>query len=144
MRTSADRATFQAAVRAAAIVFVLAWLFSDDVRAWVPVWVPIAVLLAAEVEFVVRGRREAPRHRSARVPPGPEDADLGFGELVADEHGVRFLPPPQGPPRRGRRLGWRIGTVVAGAIVAVAAHSGRAATWRTLATETRTGTEVRL
>jgi len=144
MRTSADRAAFQAAVRAAAIVVVVAWLFSDDVRAWVPVWVPIALLLAAEVEFVVRGRREAPRQRSARVPPGPEDADLGFGELVEDEHGVRLLPPPERPERRGRRLGWLIGTVVAAAIVALAAHSDRAATWTALSTETRTGTEARL
>ena len=144
MRTSVDRATFQAAVRAAAIVFVVAWLFSDDVRAWVPVWAPIAVLLAAEVEFVVRGRREAPRLRSARVPPGPEDADLGFGELIEDEHGVRFVPPPERPERRSRRLGWLIGAVAAAAIVVLAAHSDRAATWTALSTETRTRTEARL
>src|SRR5512143_3623082 len=88
-----DRATFQSAIRAAALVFVAAWLFSDGVRAWVPVWVPILVLLAAEVEFVVRGRRED-RRPGARVPPGPEDADLGFGELVEDEDGIWYLPPP--------------------------------------------------
>jgi len=143
MRERIDRATFQAAVRAAALVFVAAWLFSDGVRAWVPVWAPIAVLLAAELEFVVRGRREPPR-AAGRVPPGPEDADLGFGELVEDEEGIRFLPPPARPRRRRRRrLAWLAGGLLAGVVVALAARSDRAATWAALPAGARARAEAR-
>ena len=62
MRHELDRGTLQSSIRAAALVFVVAWLFSDDLRAWIPVWLPIVILLAAEVEFVLRGRTERPRH----------------------------------------------------------------------------------
>ena len=109
MRYHVDRGTVQASIRAAALVFVVAWLFSDDLRAWIPVWLPIVVLLAAEVEFVLRGRSEQPRRESRRVAPGPEDADLGFGEIVEDEDGIRFLPPPARPERRRRRVAWAVG-----------------------------------
>src|SRR4029078_8321960 len=106
MWENADRATVQAAFRAAALVVVLAWLFSDDVRAWVPIWVPIVLLLAAELEFVFRGRRKAPRPAPPSMTPGPEDADLGFGEVAEATDGIRSLPPPARPERRGRRRGW--------------------------------------
>src|SRR4029079_12024897 len=92
MWENADRATLQAAVRAVAIVVVVAWLFSDDLRAWVPVWVPIVLLLAAEIEFVLRGRREAPRAATPRVPPGADAARRGVGEIVEDDEGIRFVP----------------------------------------------------
>ena len=82
----------------------------DDLRAWIPVWLPIAVLLAAEVEFVLRGRRGARGQRPLGASrPGPEDADLGFGELVEDEDGIRFVPPPARPVRARRRLAWFVG-----------------------------------
>ncbi len=139
-----DRATLQSAVRAAAIVFVVAWLFSDDVRLWVPVWAPIAVLLAAEIEFVVRGRRDEPRRTVGRIPPGPEDADLGFGELVEDEDGLRFVPPPARSNRQGRRLGWLVGAALAAVVVFFAVRSDRAATWTALSADTRARTEARL
>ena len=143
MRERVDRATFQSAVRAAALVFVAAWLFSDGVRAWVPVWVPILVLLAAEVEFVVRGRREEQLAAGGRVPPGPEDADLGFGELVEDDDGIRFLPPPARPERRHRRLGWLVGGLLAAVVVALAVRSDRAATWAAVPTQARARAEAR-
>ncbi|HEX6724409.1 MAG TPA: hypothetical protein VF073_04125 [Gaiella sp.] len=143
MWETADRATLQAAVRAAALVVVVAWLFSDDVRAWVPIWVPIVLLLAAEIEFVLRGRREAPRPATPRVPPGPEDADLGFGEIVEEEDGIRFLPPPARPQRRGSRLGWIVGAVIAAAVVFVAVRSDRSATWSALSDDARTTAEAR-
>ena len=142
MRERVDRATFQSAVRAAALVFVAAWLFSDGVRAWVPVWVPILVLLAAEVEFVVRGRREE-QQSSGRIPPGPEDADLGFGELVEDEDGLRFVPPPARPERRHGMLGWLVGGLLAAAVVALAVRSDRAATWTALPADARARAEAR-
>ena len=87
-----DRTAVQTAVRVAAVVFVVAWLFVEALRDVVPFWLPFAVLLAAEVEFVVRGRREVPPPRGRRIPPGPEDADLGFGELVEEEDGLPLHP----------------------------------------------------
>ena len=143
MWENADRATLQAAVRAAALVVVLAWLFSADVRAWVPVWIPVALLLAAEIEFVLRGRREAPRPTTPRVPPGPEDADLGFGELVEDEDGLRFVPPPARPERRSRRRGWLVGAALAAVVVFFAVRSDRAATWGALPGDARARAEAR-
>jgi len=143
MRYELDRETVQASVRAAALVFVVAWLFSDDLRAWIPVWLPIVVLLAAEAEFVLRGRREHPRQAVRRAPPGPEDADLGFGELVEDEDGIRFLPPPARPVRARRRGAWVVGAVVAAAIVALAVRSDRAATWQALSSDARARAEKR-
>lgn len=143
MRYEVDRGTVQASVRAAAVVFVVAWLFSDDLRAWIPVWLPVVVLLAAEVEFVLRGRRERPSQVGRRIAPGPEDADLGFGELVEDEDGIRFLPPPARPERAARRVAWVVGAVLAAAIVALAVRSDRAATWQALSSETRTRAEAR-
>ena len=143
MRYELDRETVQASVRAAALVFVVAWLFSDDLRAWIPVWLPIAVLLAAEVEFVLRGRRERAGRAARRVTPGPEDADLGFGELVEDEDGIRFVPPPARPVRARRRVAWFVGGVLAAAVVALAVRSDRAATWQALSSETRARAEAR-
>ena len=143
MWENADRATLQAAVRAVAIVVVVAWLFSDDLRAWVPVWVPIVLLLAAEIEFVLRGRREAPRPATPRVPPGPEDADLGFGEVVEDDDGIRFLPPPARPERRDRPIGWVVGAGIAAVVVFLAVRSDRGATWGAVSQDARTTAEAR-
>jgi hypothetical protein len=143
MRYEVDRETVQASIRAAALVFVVAWLFSDDLRAWIPVWLPIVVLLAAEIEFVARGRREWARPSPRRAPPGPEDADLGFGELVEDEEGIRFLPPPARPQRPRRRVAWLVGGVLAAIVVALAVRSDRAASWQALSSSDRTRSEAR-
>ena len=139
----ADRASAQAALRAAALVFVVAWLFSEGLRAWIPFWLPLVILFAAEVEFVVRARREQPTRPGRRPPPGPEDADLGFGELVEDEDGIRFLPPPVRAERGKRRLGWVVGAAAALAVVALAARSDRAATWSALPAADRSRAEAR-
>jgi hypothetical protein len=143
MWENADRASVQAAVRAAALVFVVAWLLSGDVRAWVPVWIPVGLLLAAEIEFVARGRREAPRGATPRIPPGPEDADLGFGELVEDEDGIRFVPPPARPERVRRWRGWLVGAGLAAVVVFFALRSDRAATWGALPGDARARAEAR-
>jgi hypothetical protein len=141
-----ERDEVQAALRAAAIVFVVAWLFLDDLRAWIPFWLPLVLLLAAELEFVLRGRLDRPRRvAGGRVPPGPEDADLGFGELVEDVDGLRLLPPPTRPARRrSRRLGFALGAVAAAVVVVLAARSDRAATWASLPAEERARTEERI
>ena len=140
-----DRNTVQTTVRIAAIVFVVAWLFVEALREMVPFWLPFAVLLAAEVEFVVRGRRELPLPRRRRIPPGPEDADLGFGELVEEEDGYRYVPPPTRPPRgRGGTLAWLVGAVAVVALFVLAARADRAATWQSLADSERARTVSRL
>jgi hypothetical protein len=133
------RSSLQTGVRIAALVFVLAWLFVDRLQAWVPFWLPFVVLLATEVEFVLGGRSEPRRTQSRRTPPGPEDADLGFGELVDDDEGVRWIPPPARPkPPRSR---WVVRAVAALAVVvlfAFAARTDRAGTWQALPREERT------
>ncbi len=132
-------------MRVAALAFVLAWLFVEALRAWVPFWLPFAVLLATEVEFVLRGRREPRRPQRRQTAPGPEDADLGFGQLVEDEHGIRFLPPPPRPERRRRlRALWAAGAIVAVALFVVAARSDRAGTWQALPPNERARFAVRL
>lgn len=127
------RSSLQTGLRVAALVFVLAWLFVDDLQEWVPFWLPFLVLLATEVEFVLSGRSEPRRTQRRRTPPGPEDADLGFGEVVEDEDGFRWVPPPARPkPPQSR---WIVRAVVAVAVVALfalAARTDRAKTWQAL------------
>jgi hypothetical protein len=138
-----DRATIQAAVRAAGLVFVVAWLFVEDLRAWIPFWLPLVVLLAAEIEFVVQGRREPRRPRRSRTGPGPEDADLGFGEFVEDDEGVHYVPPPARAPRRRPVLAWVVGALAAAIVVGLAARSDRAATWAAVPEGQRRSAEAR-
>lgn len=133
----------QGSLRAAGLVFVVAWLFVEDLRAWIPFWLPLIVLLAAEVEFVLRGRHDGPRGRRGRFGPGPEDADLGFGELVEDEDGLRWIPPPARAPRGRPIVAWFVGGALAVAIVALAAWSDRARTWTALSADDRARAERR-
>jgi hypothetical protein len=139
-----NRASVQTALRAAALVFVVAWLFVAGLRAWIPFWLPVVVLLAAEVEFVLRARRSGPRGKRGRFGPGAEDADLGFGELVEEEDGYRYVPPPPRPPRRHPAVAWLLGSLVAVVVVAFAARSDRARTWQALSSDERAHTERRL
>jgi hypothetical protein len=140
----ADRDAVQAAARAAALVVVVAWLFVDDVRAWLPIWLPLVLLGATELEFVLRGRGQLPGRRRVAGRPGPEDADLGFGEFVEEEDGYRYVPPPPRPPRGGgRRVGWLVGGAVAAVLVALAVRSDRAATWQGLSEDDRARAEAR-
>jgi hypothetical protein len=140
-----DRSRVQLVLRVAAIVFVVAWLFVERLRELVPFWLPFVVLLAAEIEFVLRGRLEAPGPRRRRVPPGPEDADLGFGELVEEEDGYRYVPPPPRPARSRRQtVAWAVGVVAVGALFVLAARADRAATWTALSATERARTVARL
>ena len=133
------RGRVQLVVRLAALVFVLAWLFVDALQEWVPFWLPFVVLLATEIEFVLRGRSEPRRPQRRRAPPGPEDADLGFGEVVADEEGVHWIPPPPRPaPPRSRWVVRAVGAVVVVVLFALAARTDRAATWQALPGDERT------
>ena len=140
-----DRNGAQLVLRVAAIGFVLAWLFVERLREFVPFWLPFVVLLGAEIEFVLRGRLETPGPRRRRVPPGPEDADLGFGELVEEDEGFRYVPPPARPAlSRRRRLAWAAGAVAVVALFVLAARADRAARWTSLSTAERADTVSRL
>ncbi len=139
-----DRNGAQLVLRVAAIAFVVAWLLVERLRQVVPFWLPFVVLLAAEVEFVLRGRLEGPGPRRRRVPPGPEDADLGFGELVEDDDGYRYVPPPARPTRGPRRrLAWAVGAVAVMALFVLAARADRAASWTSLSAAERADTVSR-
>jgi hypothetical protein len=140
-----DRSTVQIALRVGALAFVLVWLFVEELRALVPFWLPFIVLLAAELEFVLRGRREPSRPLRRRVPPGPEDADLGFGEIVEDDDGPRYVPPPvREPIGRRRALGWVIGLGIAAILFTLGARADRAGTWQSLPVGERSRTVSRL
>lgn len=142
----------QAVVRAAALGFVLVWLFVPTLQELVPFWVPFAVLAAAEVEFAVRGWREgrdgAPPPQepaAARRAPGADDADLGWGRIVEDDGGLRYEPPPRRTPRRRRRALVAVGVAVVGAaLFVVALQVEESSSWRSLPSETRTRVEQRL
>ena len=117
----------------------------DPLERWKALGLPFVVLLAAEIEFVLRGRLEAPGPRRRRVPPGPEDADLGFGELVEEEDGYRYVPPPPRPARSRRQtVAWAVGVVAVGALFVLAARADRAATWTALSATERARTVARL
>jgi hypothetical protein len=99
-----SRARAQSAARIGALCFVLLWLFSDDLQAVIPFWLPFAILAATEIEFVARGMLER-RHGVEPTPasrrlPGADDADLGWVETV-DEEGepVLVAAAPRAPRR---------------------------------------------
>jgi hypothetical protein len=132
------RGRVQLVVRLAAVGFVLAWLFVDVLQEWVPFWLPFAVLVGTELEFVLRGRTEPRRPTRRRTPPGPEDADLGFGELVEDEEGVHWVPPPPRPAAPPSR--WALRAIALLAVVVLfflAARTDRAATWQAVSAQER-------
>jgi hypothetical protein len=147
---SPDRRSLQVALRIGGLAFVVAWLLSAELQLRVPFWVPFAILLAAEVEFLVRGWREgrgaAPTEAVAeRRAPGPHDADLGWGELVEDEAGIRYVPPPRRAARpRSRRLLTAASIALAAGLFVVAVRVERARTWQALSEETRDRVEARL
>jgi len=125
--------------------FVVLWLFVETIRTRIPFWLPFVVLLAAELEFVLAGRREPLRRSRRRVPPGAEDADLGYGELVEEENGYRYVPPPvREPPGRHSRLAWLLGVAMAALLFGLAARADRQASWSSLSDEERRRTVARL
>ncbi|MBA2294752.1 MAG: hypothetical protein H0W16_06430 [Actinobacteria bacterium] len=142
---TADRTRVQVVLRALLLGFVVCWLFVETLRTWVPFWLPFVVLLAAELEFVLVARREPLRRARRKVPPGPEDADLGFGTVVEHEDSYRYVPPPvREPPRRRRALGRLVGAGLAALLFGLAARADREATWQSLPEPERARTVARL
>ncbi len=146
---TSDRQRVQVVLRVALVLVVVAWLFSDTVRAWIPFWVPLVVLAAFELEFVLqarRDRREAGSSvRAGRVGPGAEDADLGWGEIVEDDDGARWIPPPP-RPARGPARHVVAATAVGAAVVLIVAgvRQDASRTWSSLPAPARAATEARI
>jgi hypothetical protein len=133
------------ALRLGLLAAVLLWLFSFEVRAQVPALLPIAALVALEGEYVLGAWRKRGSERPRGPAPGEEDADLGWGELVEDELGVRFVPPPPRPVRTWRdRLPTLLVAAALVAVLVVAARGDRLATWESLAPAERASTQKRL
>lgn len=133
------------AARAILAVIVVGWLFSDVVRSAVPMIVPLAALALVELEVALGAVRERGTQSVNRPAPGEEDADLGYGDLVEDELGVRLVPPPARAQRRWRdRWPLLVGAGAAAAIVAVGVRDDRAASWEALSPAAREATRLRL
>jgi len=132
-------------VRATLVVLVVVWLFSAAARDLVPMVVPLLALLALEVELAVGAIRERGARPRRRELPGDEDADLGYGALVEDDLGVRFVPPPPRAPRRLRDR-WPLGLGLVGcvAVLAVSMLDDRNAQWSSLSRQSRASTQARL
>ncbi len=146
-----ERGTVQIALRIGALGFVVCWLLVRALQEAIPFWLPFAILLVAEVEFLARGWRErrwggvAPTSTelSARRRPGEADADLGWGEIVEGEDGPVLLPPPPRPPRtRRRRIVTVLGVAVAAALFIAAARVDRDRSWSALSSERRAAAEA--
>lgn len=107
--------------------------------------VPLGALVLVEVEVAVAGVRERGSHTTRRELPGPEDADLGYGELVEDELGIRLEPPPPRPARTWRdRVPLVLGLAAATAVIAVGIRDDGASTWQALPATAREATRARL
>jgi hypothetical protein len=146
---SDGRSRVQTIVRVSLVVLVVAWLFSEWLRARLPVWLPLLTLTAFEVEFVARAmweRRATGGHVAPRrLGPGTEDADLGWGELVEDDDGVRWVPPPPRPRPSYRRRALAAATAIAAVTLVVAAvRDDTRASWQAVSDADRATTEARL
>ena len=127
-----SRARAQSAARIGALCFVLLWLFSDDLQAVIPFWLPFAILAATEIEFVARGMLER-RHGVEPTPasrrlPGADDADLGWVETV-DEEGEPVLVAAAPRARRRTSLPVIVVLVIGIGLFAYAYRVDRNAGW---------------
>lgn len=134
---------------------VLAWFASDRVRSGLPFWLPFAILLAAELEYLVRGLLDIRRGHVRRSgspaehgAPDEIDADLGWGDVVEelDENGdpvVRWIPPPPRPPRRRLGVVYAAGAAIAVAVLVAAYQTDRSASWSALSAGDRAAAEAR-
>ena len=67
--------------RIAAVLLLLGWLFVDDLRNAIPLWIPFGLLVALEVGFVAAAWRERDTPRATRGrPPQQVDVDELGGE----------------------------------------------------------------
>jgi len=143
-----SRSRAQVVVRAAGLGFVVAWLFSPWLQARIPWWLAFVVLAGAELEFVLRARlgtRAMEPDAQNRRTPGSDDADLGWGELIEDARGVRWVAPPPRPSRPRSRRALAIGTAGAAVLLfALAVRADARDDWDDLTTGEQTSAARRI
>jgi hypothetical protein len=97
---TADRVAFPAwALRLTLVGFVLAWIFGPiELRQGVPIWIPFAIALGLELQFLWSASR-APGHRLLDRRPQPDDRErFGYDDdqsellLVDDEDRELWIP----------------------------------------------------
>ena len=125
---------------------MLLWLFSDRLQAAVPFWLPFAILLATELELLVRGIRErrlgpAPRSAARRLP-GAHDADLGWVEQTGQD-GEVILVAAAPRKRRRARLPLTLALFAGVALFAYASRVDSASGWRSVPAGERARAEKR-
>ncbi len=76
-------------VRVGLLLFVLAWLFAEDLRSAIPIWLPFLVALGLELHFFAGAFRQAPVREPDRGPQAVDIEHLGYDledeELEDDE-----------------------------------------------------------
>ena len=93
-------------IRIAAVAFILAWFFVQELRNSIPAWLPFLALAAFEVHFLIAGWRDrgAPRPPRGRAPQEVDIERFGGPEWLEPESvdDVDWVPPDAEPRRRWR------------------------------------------
>jgi hypothetical protein len=96
----ADRRAFPAwALRLSLALFVLVWIFGPyELRAAVPIWIPFAIALGLELNFLYRAYREPQSRARDRRPQDTDRQRFGYDDdtgellLVHDEGRELWIP----------------------------------------------------
>ncbi len=130
-------------VRVGLAVFVVVWLFGpEELRAFVPMWLPFLVALGLELQFFLTARRTVPGSTSPDRGPQEIDRELyGYADEPEDEDGVAEddeLEWEPVAPRRSRRLARLVaGVTVIAALATLAWILDSRSGWRGLDADTR-------
>jgi hypothetical protein len=97
---TADRVAVPAwGLRVALVVFVLAWIFGPyELRSAVPIWIPFAIALGLELQFLWSAFRQPRASRLDRRPQAGDRERFGYDEdssellLVHDEDRELWIP----------------------------------------------------
>ena len=141
----------QLAARLGGVAFVVAWIFSDQLQAAIPSWLPFLVLAATELEFLARGwwesrtawPSEQPESVLERRLPGEDDADLGWVEVEGEDGEPVLVPAPPARRPRSRRLPYAIGTAIAVALFVVTLRIDSRDTWSSVSPQGKARAEQR-
>jgi hypothetical protein len=136
----------QTAARVGGLCFVVLWLLSGQLQTAIPFWLPFAILVATELELVVRGVRErrlgVGAKPASRRLPGADDADLGWVEAL-DESGEPVFLAAAPRRRRSSRLPIAMVLIVGLGLFALAYRIDRNAGWAALPATDRARAERR-
>ena len=132
-------------IRIAAVAFILAWFFVQELRNAIPAWLPFLALAAFEVHFLLAGWRErgTPRGPRGRAPQEVDVERFGGPEWLEPESvdDVDWVPVAVEPRRRWRpRLEGLAVLAALAALFFLLPDRG----WRGLDEDDRARTEARL